>query len=48
MAGTSDVHGKNLGAEECRLTKQAIGLPEDKTFLFLKQSNPFLKNTPLI
>ena len=32
MAGTSDVHGKALGDDECRLTKATLGLPEDQFF----------------
>lgn len=31
-AGTSDVHGAPLGADEVRLTKQAYGLDPDSTF----------------
>jgi transketolase len=34
--GTSDVHGKPLGEEEGRLTKQAIGLDPDQTFVVLE------------
>ncbi len=32
-AGTSDAHGAPLGDEEIRLTKKALGWPEDATFL---------------
>ncbi len=32
-ANTSKVHGEKLGAEEVRLTKQALGWPESPTFL---------------
>lgn len=31
-AGTADVHGSPLGADEAKLTKEALGLPTDKTF----------------
>jgi transketolase len=30
--GTSKAHGEPLGADEVRLTKQALGLPEDEAF----------------
>lgn len=32
MAGTSDVHGKALGEDEIRLTKEALNLPVDEKF----------------
>lgn len=32
-AGTADVHGNPLGADETRLTKRAYGWPEDSEFL---------------
>lgn len=31
-AGTAKAHGEPLGAEEVRLTKEALGLPPDETF----------------
>lgn len=31
-AGTADVHGSPLGADEMKLTKAKLGLPADKTF----------------
>jgi transketolase len=31
-AGSEDVHGSPLGAEEARLTKETLGLPTDQTF----------------
>jgi len=42
-AGTSKVHGEKLGAEECRLTKQALGWPLEPTFLIPQDVRDYLK-----
>lgn len=44
VQGTSEVHGKALGAEEARLTKEALGIPTDQPFFIPKEVTAFFKN----
>jgi transketolase len=41
-AGTSDAHGKALGADESKLTKVALGIPQDQPFWVSKEATAYM------